>query len=356
VGVLLVGGFFFAWSGIYNVAASRDHLPFTRVLLEFALRSSVRTHSIGIETPPLDDADLVRLGASHFSTGCSVCHGAPGEPAGPQFASMLPPPPSLVEAAPKWKPARLFWIVKHGLKYTGMPAWPTQQRDDEVWAMVAFLQKLPMLGIQDYRALARIRPPRAGAGELVQSGKAPSVGPCARCHDDEDSPTTSRLVPKLAGQRAAYLESALRSYATGARSSGLMQQIAARLDQAEIREVSEYYASLKPKTERHTSEAMAAARIDRGRQIAEAGVAAAGIPPCMVCHSDRARDTFPRLAGQHFRYLETQLNLWRKGLRTGTVTGAIMAPIARRLTDEQIADVAAYFSSLSPQETQAGPP
>lgn len=350
VGVLLVGGLLFAWSGIYNVAASRDHLWVTRIALEFALRSSVRTHSIGIEPPRLEDPDLVRLGAGHFSTGCAVCHGSPDQPFRPLFASMLPAPPQLTHAASHWKPARLYWIVKHGFKYTGMPAWPAQQRGDEPWALVAFLQKLPTLSVQGYRDLARIRPPRRGADELVHVGKMGTVGPCARCHEDENSATTSHLVPKLAGQRVGYIESSLRGYASGARPSGFMQQIAARLDETEIRRLAEYYAGLTPRAESHQSKA-SAAQVERGRQIAAAGVAASGIPPCMACHSDRARDTFPRLAGQHDRYVHKQLTLFRAGVRAGTVTAKIMAAVAQRLSDEQIADVAAYFSSLSPQQS-----
>ena len=63
----------------------------------------------------------------------------------PTAREMLPPPPDLSKAAPQWKERELFWIVKNGLKYTGMPAWPSRQRDDEVWAVVAFLRRLPDL-------------------------------------------------------------------------------------------------------------------------------------------------------------------------------------------------------------------
>jgi len=71
-----------------------------------------------------------------------------------------------------------------------------------------------------------------------------------------------------------------------------------------------------------------------------------GIPPCLVCHGAGAAAIFPRLAGQHAPYLAGQLRLWQRGLRAGSVTGAIMAPVAKRLEAAQIEDVAAYFASL----------
>ena len=68
----------FIWSGIYPVGADRDHFGFTTWLLERARWQSVDTYSSGIEAPPLDNPDLVILGAGHFHGGGMFCHGAPG--------------------------------------------------------------------------------------------------------------------------------------------------------------------------------------------------------------------------------------------------------------------------------------
>ena len=67
---------------------------------------------------------------------------------------MVPAPPVLADVVDDWNSRELFWIVKHGIKYTAMPAWSTQRRDDEVWAMVAFLQQLPRMEAPHYRELA----------------------------------------------------------------------------------------------------------------------------------------------------------------------------------------------------------
>ena len=74
---------------------------------------------------------------------------------------MTPPPPFLPEKVPQWQPHELFWIVRHGVKFTGMPAWPALGRTDEVWAMVAFLRRLPEMEPEAYRALATGDPAEA---------------------------------------------------------------------------------------------------------------------------------------------------------------------------------------------------
>ncbi len=96
----------------------------------------MRTHALGITVPPLDGDDRLRRGAAHYQQGCAPCHGSPAGPSMQVVRTMLPEPSDLKELVPTWKSNELFWIVKNGLKYTGMPAWPTQQRDDEVWDMV----------------------------------------------------------------------------------------------------------------------------------------------------------------------------------------------------------------------------
>lgn len=327
------GGFLLAWSGLYNVAASRDHWVVTRTFLEFGLRNSIETQSLGIRAPPLDGADLVRLGAGHFAIGCASCHGSPADAAVPIFRRMLPTPPPLQDSVRRWSDAELFWIVQNGLKYTGMPAWIAPRRDDEIWAVVAYLRRLPDLSADEYRRLANLD--LAAADTDV-----PAV--CVRCHGDAAAAPVSRLVPKLAGLSPAYIEFALRSYRAGTRASGIMQAAAGPLDDGAIRRIAAYYAAL-PRT-RGTDGGQAATEL--GRRIAEDGLPTEGIPACLACHSGPRREIFPRLSGQHAPYIVNQLELWRKGLRRDIAPGQIMAPIARRLTPEQMHSVAAYLESL----------
>ena len=210
-GALVLLGFLFLWSGVYTVAASRGHWAVTEWLLTFAMRNSVKTHAIGIEPPPLDQPDLVTLGAGHFHGGCAFCHGAPGVPVGPVADSMLPPPPDLATQMRPWRDRELFWIVKHGIKYTGMPAWPAQQRDDEVWAVVAFLRRLPALDADGYRALAlgdlQI-PPQSGR-ELATTETTSRRRRLRALSRRRRNAPPSALVPLLHGQPVEFLAAAL---------------------------------------------------------------------------------------------------------------------------------------------------
>jgi cytochrome c553 len=341
--VLGVGALLFAWSGIYNVAASRDHIGITTAFLELALRSSVRTQSLGIDPPMLDDDQLVALGAAHFHSGCAPCHGSPLASTPPPFENMLPAPPSLSNAAEAWTDAQLFWIVKNGLKFTGMPAWPAIERNDEVWTVVAFLKRYSELDAQEY-------------GELIRTaeGSTNEFALCVRCHGDETTPPSSRFVPRLAGQSRLYLAVSLDHYVAGTRPSGVMEAAAGRLDESAIIRAADYYASIDAADHRSTDADAPAAQIDRGRIIATEGIRSDLIPPCLACHGAEANELFPRLAGQHAPYTAGQLRLWKSGLRDTSVLGAVMAPIARRLSDGQIDEVAAYFESVSPEFPPSG--
>jgi cytochrome c553 len=354
---LILAGALWVASGLYSVAASRGHFAVTRWLLEFGMRRSVAMHSLLIRSPALDDPDKIRLGAGHFYGGCAPCHGAPGERGTPIAYQMLPPPPSLSHAAPTWSNEELFWIVRNGIKYTGMPAWVALDRDDEVWAVVAFLRALPGMSVSDYRTLTRsyAGQEHRTARELAQFGHgSKAITVCARCHGAESLPPVSRLVPVLAGQTAEYLATALRHYAKGVRPSGIMQPVAAELGDDAISALAGYYAKLPPVQADGPSPALRQ-QVQRGQKVAVAGIPEKGVPPCLVCHAAGAA-SFPKLAGQHAPYTVAQLQLWRRGLRTSTTQGAIMAPIARRLTEQQARDVAAFFESVGGNSSVTGQP
>jgi cytochrome c553 len=344
---IVLSAFLFAWSGLYNVAASRGHLAVTNEMLTFGMRNSVKTHALGIKVPPLDNRDLSTLGAAHFQSGCAFCHGAPGVPISPIAQSMLPSPPNLSTSMREWRDRELFWIVKNGLKYTGMPAWAAQQRDDEVWALVAFLRRLPTLDAAAYRELALgglTVPAQSGSEIATTEGTSGAVSACARCHGENRRGPTSRLVPVLHGQPAAFLMAALEDYAHARRPSGIMQPLASDLSPEDRERVARYYAALAPPAA--TKSTLNAESVERGRKLATGGDPAARIPACMDCHNASSLEVYPRLAGQHAAYMVNRLRLWKGGLTSRSSTDPIMAPIARLLTEQQIEDVSEYFSSM----------
>jgi cytochrome c553 len=352
--IFAVGGFLVAASGIIPIKASSGHWSITRWFLTFSMHRSFSTHSLGINAPPLDDPALVLRGAGAYETNCRPCHGSP-ELRHPRVArKMLPEPPYLPPKISEWEPEELFSLVKHGVKLTGMPAWPTQKRDDEVWAMVAFLLTMEDLDAEGYQRLVYGRIPPAAEDAPIHAMLGPQDAPravtasCGRCHGVDGQGRGAGAFPRLAGQRPAYLYAALEAYARGTRHSGIMGPIAAGLSRDEMRELALYYAGLEAPSPAPRQPA-ALASIERGRAIAHQGVPSYRIPSCADCHGPgavRRNPHYPHLAGQDARYLVLQLELFQQQHRGGSAFAHLMRPVASRLTPEQRRDVAAYYESL----------
>lgn len=352
--VFAAGGFLVAASGIIPIKASSGHWGITRWFLIFSMHRSFSTHSLGIKAPRLDDPALVLRGAGAYETNCRPCHGSP-ELRHPRVARrMLPEPPYLPPKIPEWEPEELFSLVKHGVKLTGMPAWPTQKRDDEVWAMVAFLLRYQHLDAEGYRRLVYGGLPPAAEAAPEEGLLGPQNAPravaasCGRCHGVDGRGRGEGAFPRLAGQRPAYLYAALQAYARGTRHSGVMEPIAAGLSPGEMRELARYYAALPAPSPRR---AATLAAVERGRRIAHQGVPAKRIPSCADCHgpgATRRNPAYPSLAGQDASYLVLQLELFHNEHRGGSAFAHLMRPVAKRLTPEQMRDVAAYYASLAP--------
>jgi mono/diheme cytochrome c family protein len=126
-----------------------------------------QAHAAGISVPPgLDDPAKLLIGTEHFAAHCAVCHGAPGVPKGDIAHGLSPQPPDLTHASDHYTPPELFWILKHGIKTTGMPSWGDHS-DDELWATAAFLEKLPGMTEQDYAKLVMARMAHGGHHQRV---------------------------------------------------------------------------------------------------------------------------------------------------------------------------------------------
>lgn len=339
-------GLLLAASGVVSIAASGGHWRLTTWLLEFAMRRSIALHSLGVEAPPaLDQPSLVMKGAAHYEIGCVFCHGSPVT-RDPKIArKMLPPPPYLPPVVNAWEPHELFYIVKHGIKLTGMPAWPTQKRDDEVWAMVAFLRELPRLDATQYSQLSgkeseRTRPPEGSA--------ASPISVCTACHGVDGLGRELGAFPRLAGQRYSYLVASLQAFAAGERHSGIMEAIAATLSRESMEVLARHYSDITPADGGPTIRNGTAAA--RGEAIARHGIPAQRVPACFACHGPgrtRRNPLYPDLAAQPPDYLVSQLTLFKEQRRGGTRYAHLMREVAG-LTAEQMHDVAHYYATLPP--------
>jgi len=166
VGALLgafavAGGLFFAGGG-YDFAADRPHWPLTARLIESARERAIAVRSADLVVPALDAPELIEAGAEHYAAMCTTCHLEPGLSNSELRIGLYPQPPDLTRSGHEHGAAneeqsarRRFWIIKHGLKLTAMPAWGATHRDIDIWGLVAFLQRLPALSVDEYRALVR---------------------------------------------------------------------------------------------------------------------------------------------------------------------------------------------------------
>jgi mono/diheme cytochrome c family protein len=152
--VLGVLGLLFVFSGMYDISAVTPHHPLTLWVLDKTLDNSVKHHAKAIQPPaPVNDSSVVAGGFRRFDQMCAGCHGAPGiQRRG--SSKTYPAAPPLAAVAEDWTPAELFWIIRNGIKMSGMPAYGSNDRpDDDLWSIVAFVQKLPDITPEKYQAL-----------------------------------------------------------------------------------------------------------------------------------------------------------------------------------------------------------
>jgi cytochrome c553 len=172
---------------------------------------------------------------------------------------------------------------------------------------------------------------------------------CVRCHGATGHGRGNAAFPKLAGQKPEYLYRALRAYASSQRNSGIMEPIAAGLDDAQWRSLADYYAAL-PGGAAPSDEDAAAATIERGRAIATFGIPEKDVPSCGDCHGPegpRRNAAYPLLAGQYADYLVVQLEQFAAGHRGGSEYAHLMQRVAPRLSRAEMEAVAAYYAQAA---------
>lgn len=148
--VLALGGLAFMYSGSYNVAATDGHTGLVQWALETTKDRSIGARSAAVSHPPLFDSALVVSGFDGFRGMCVECHGAPGVDPGINGQGLNPEPPELGEEAHEFTDAELFWITKHGVKFTGMPAFGPTHADRDLWGVVAFIRELEEMTPEEY--------------------------------------------------------------------------------------------------------------------------------------------------------------------------------------------------------------
>lgn len=148
--ILVVIGLFTVYTGSYNVAATWDHPPLMRWGFTTAMENSVAAQALDVETPERFTSDMVVAGAARYKAICQHCHGGPGVEKADWARGMLPQPPHLPDVIPEWEPHEVFWLVKHGIRLTGMPALGPTHDDAAIWDITAFAMELPGMTADQY--------------------------------------------------------------------------------------------------------------------------------------------------------------------------------------------------------------
>jgi mono/diheme cytochrome c family protein len=148
----------FLWSGLYDIGADDPHTSPVLAALETLRERSIAARSGDLQVPDLRDPVLIRQGAGNYEAMCSGCHLAPGRGATELSRGLYPAPPNFSTAGSLAPAARQFWVVKHGIKASGMPAWGKSMDDRYLWGLVAFVRQLPTLDARGYDALVRASP------------------------------------------------------------------------------------------------------------------------------------------------------------------------------------------------------
>ncbi len=380
-------------SGVVDLSAAKPHPEGWARFLHFTFARSTAHHAGPPPPADLDSPVRIAAGAAYYGQVCARCHGGPGFGQNPVVLSMHPRPQYLVTDLPTahFTDRELFRIVKAGVKYSAMPSWPADGRDDEVWQIVAFLRALPtmppatfrQLAMVQHMALTRARPvfgPAATQATFVPparprryalrnddeppresfsyrspaygfNGYAVSADPiatCARCHGADGA--GGGAFPNLTLQDRTYLTRTLTAFASGQRRSGFMQVVASELSPAQIAALANYYAGLPRRATGPSGPAPAL-----GQQLALVGDKQAGLGPCAGCHGvNRASaKVYPLLEGQSRWYIANQMRVFRAGGRGAIAGENPMVAIAGKLDDRQIEAVAAYYAAQPPAAVQS---
>lgn len=155
--VLVAGAGIYAWSGLYDIGADAPHWKPTYALLETLRDRSIHARAGNLAIPDLDDPQRILVGAGQYAAMCTGCHLAPGMRDSEIRPGLYPQPPNL--SRQQVDPRVAFWVIKHGIKMSAMPAWGGSHDDATIWSMVAFLRKLPGMTPAQYKAIVAKAPP-----------------------------------------------------------------------------------------------------------------------------------------------------------------------------------------------------
>jgi cytochrome c553 len=289
-------------------------------------------------SPPPETADAATIaeGDRLFGRFCGVCHGEAAVGGG-VVPDLRGSPFIAVDA---W-----YNIVLDGvLKENGMAPFGSVLDRGQASAIRDYVIHRAHEDKSTVATTTREPDPNRGA-VIVAQGTPSGATACAQCHAFTGGSDSSGAFPRIAGQSAAYLSEQLRDFGSGVRANAIMTPIAKVLSPDDIADVAAYYATVEtPFPPLATGDQDLVAK---GQQLAETGNDAKGLPSCNACHGARGAGelpTVPYLGGQYAHYIAFELKMWQRGFRNNSPEA--MALFAKKLDDQDIAAIAAYYQQV----------
>jgi len=147
----------YIYAGGYDIGADDHHTAPVASIMTTLRNRSIQNHAKALVVPNLNDPQLILKGAGQYAAMCTDCHLKPGQSDSEIRAGLYPQPPNLSRV--KVDPKAAFWVIKHGIKMSAMPAWGGSHDDATIWSMVAFVEQLPTLSPEAYKAIVAKAPP-----------------------------------------------------------------------------------------------------------------------------------------------------------------------------------------------------
>lgn len=150
-----IAGLVVVYTGAYNVAATEQHMSVTRWAFDTTMQQSIKQRAADVKPVETITPAMLAAGASAYKSTCQHCHAGPGVEREKWAGEMRPRPPHLAEAAAEWEPSEVYWIVRHGIKMTGMPAFGPTHDDATLWGIAAFVKELPAMTPERYASMGK---------------------------------------------------------------------------------------------------------------------------------------------------------------------------------------------------------
>ena len=145
-------------TGAISVGADVKPGLVERTLAPWARDLSVERRAPKEKDPYDGDPAAIAMGLDHYRKNCLMCHGAPGVAAAELAKGLNPRAPALDKGESDTPDGELFWVIKHGIRMTPMPAFGPTRTDEEIWKIVAFVRHLPDMTAQERESLRAANP------------------------------------------------------------------------------------------------------------------------------------------------------------------------------------------------------